>query len=128
MYPCRRLAAIGEAAHLHLTEDCDETPLVARFHGAAGDTVSTAQRTEAFLAFGAQVQVVLIELAQQLETVCGQALLELGVGEPHRLGVFEEADKVRVATLRRRQGACQLRRLSWATSASSPALASASSF
>jgi hypothetical protein len=94
----------------------------------AGDAVGTAYRTQALLALGAQVQVVLVELAQQVEAVRPQAFLALGVGEPSRLDILEEADDVRVAAVRGREGAGQLRRPSWATSVSSPALASASSF
>jgi len=77
---------------------------------------------------GAQVQMVLVELAQRLEAVRAQALLELGVGEPGGLGAFEEADEALVAAVRGREGAGQLLRPSWATNDSSPALASASSF
>ena len=72
--------------------------------------------------------MVLVKLAQQLETVCAQVFLELGVREPSRPGVFKEADKVAVAALRRPKGVCQLPRRSWVTSVSNPALASASSF
>lgn len=98
------------------------------FDRAAGDTVGTGHRTEVILALGAQVQMVLVELAQQLEAVCAQAFLELGVGEPGRLRTFEEADEGRVAAVGSPEGSGQLGRPSWATSASSPALASASSF
>ena len=95
---------------------------------AAGEAVGAVQRTEVALALGTEVQVVLVELAQQLEAVGAQGLFELGVGEPGRLGTYEEADDARVVAVRGREGAAQLRRPSWATKDSSPALASASSF
>ncbi len=95
---------------------------------AAGKAVAAGHLLQTLLELGPQVQVVLVELAQQLEAVGSQALFELGVGEVGRLGVAEEVDECPVAAFGSREGLAQGLRPSWATSASSPALASASSF
>jgi hypothetical protein len=77
---------------------------------------------------GTQVQVVLVELAQQLEAIGPQALLEFGVGEVGRLGATEETDEILISPVGSREGPAQALRPSWATNVSSPELASASSF
>ena len=77
---------------------------------------------------GPQVQVVLVQLAQQLEAVGAQTLFELAVGEVGRLGAAEELDELAVTSLRGRESLAQARRPSWAMSVPSPELASASSF
>lgn len=119
--------AVGEAPHPDLAEDRDEGALVVGLGVAAGDPVVAGHLLQALLELGPQVQVVLVELAQQFEAVGSQALFELGVGEVGRPSVAEEVDELPVAAFGGGKGLAQALPPSWATSASSPALPSASS-
>lgn len=87
------------------------------------------------LAHGTQVEVVLVELAEQRPAVYVEASLELGMGESRRLVAAEETYDSLVERVGGREGvrrlvlsSLQLRRRLLATSCSIPSSAAASSF
>ncbi|MDA8286707.1 MAG: hypothetical protein M0Z42_26190 [Actinomycetota bacterium] len=96
---------------------------------------SVAYLTGTRLAGGTQVEMVLIELAEQSPAVYVEASLQLGVGESRRLVAAEEAYDSLVERVGDREGvrrlvlsSLQLRRCLLATSCFIPSSASASSF
>jgi len=83
-------ASVREAGDVDLAEDRAESAGMAGLHGTAWGVVGVDD-DEALLGRRAQVQVVLVELADQLAPLRRQPLLQLGVGEAARLLPTHEA-------------------------------------
>lgn len=108
---------------------------MSRLDDAMGLAPSVAYLTGTSLADGTQVEVVLVELAEQSPAVHVEASLELGVSESRRLVAAEEAydsvvERVRCRERLRRlvSSSLQLRRRLLATSCFIPSSAAVSSF
>ena len=81
--------AIGDPGHLDLAEDGAQCPGVACLDPGPGGPVGADDRDRA-LPLRAQLQVVLVELAEQLPAVHLQVVLQLGVAGRSGLGAVEE--------------------------------------
>jgi len=78
--------AVGEAPHGHRAKDRGQRSLVVGLDRPVWGTSSSDDVAEAFLVLRAQVEVVLVELTDELPSITIELGLELGVGEPDRLG------------------------------------------
>ena len=121
---------IGEPGDGDLADDGLKAAAVTCLDRLMSDACLIDDRTGMALPGGAQVQVVLEQLAEQLPAAGGEPGLELVVGERPGLGAGEEADEGAVDGIRAAEGArrdlVQRARRSRETSCASPAFASSS--
>jgi hypothetical protein len=129
------LGAVGEAGEPDRAEDRRERSFVAGLDDAMKLVGSVAHLVGTGLVDCAQVEVILIELAEELSAVYAETGLELGVGERRRFVASEEAHNSLIERVGGREGAprlvlfsLQLRRCLLAISCFSPLSAAASSF
>lgn len=83
---------VGQAFDAYRTEDRGQRPRVAGFDVGVAGLLRVGHLGQAALAPRPQVQVVLVELAQQLASPGVELVLELRVGQPGRVTAIQEAE------------------------------------
>jgi len=96
--------AVGETVERHFAEDGLERAYMSGLDYTMSLASSVAYLISTRLAGGTQVEVVLVELAEQSPAVYVEASLQLGVGERRRLVAAEEAYDSPVERVGRREG------------------------
>jgi hypothetical protein len=87
------LGTVSEASDGDLTEDRHELTVVARLDGVVGDSLCVCDRRGTHFTLGAQVEVVLEQLAGQVARLGYETDLELSVRQRLGLVPMQEADK-----------------------------------
>lgn len=101
----RALGPVGEAGDGDLAEDRLQRAVVAGLDGGVGDAVAVDDTRAASLPPGAEVEMVLEELADEAPPVAIEPALELLMGEAGGIGAAEEGGQTVVEDLGRREGA-----------------------
>ncbi|MHB1846319.1 MAG: hypothetical protein ACYCWW_15960 [Deltaproteobacteria bacterium] len=96
---------VGESGDGHGPDDGLKAAMVTFLDRLVSDACGIDDRAGAALSGGAQVQVVLEQLAEQLPAAGGESGLELVVGERPGLLAGEEADERAVDRIRAAEGA-----------------------
>ena len=123
----RLLRPVGEASDRDLPEDRLQAATLTCLHSVVGHTIAVDHSIGACLARGAQVEVILQKLTDQLPAGGLEADLEFLVRAAGRLRTTQEVDQTDIAGVRGGERLGQFRCFSWRISVSSPALPSVSS-
>ena len=130
MQVLRSFGPVGEPGDAHGPDDGLKAALVTCLDRLMSDACGIDDRADPALSRGAQVQVVLEQLAEQVPAAGGESGLELVMGERPGLLAKEEADEGTVDRIRATEGVrcslAQRARRSRDTSCANPVFASSS--